>query len=96
MHEFLKESKRECNFAKWFYFDYKYADDWLRDKPEILNTLNWHEFGINMSSKDSTLWIGSKGAHTICHQDTYGCNFVTQTHGRSLFFHCLCKKNLFF
>ncbi|CAH1961837.1 unnamed protein product [Acanthoscelides obtectus] len=34
--------------------------------------------------EDSTIWIGSKGAHTPCHQDTYGFNLVHQIYGRKL------------
>ena len=82
MQQFLDESNKEINLNKWYYFDYKYAHEWLKDKPEILNSFNWKKFGINMNCEDSTLWIGSKGAHTICHQDTYGSNFVMQIHGR--------------
>lgn len=31
---------------------------------------------------ESTVWIGSKGAHTPCHIDTYGINLVCQLYGR--------------
>lgn len=71
--------KDSCN---WYYFDYKYMHDWCKDCPEILNSLSWNTFGFNLSGEDSTIWIGNEGAHTNCHQDSYGCNLVAQIHGQ--------------
>ncbi|XP_058792289.1 HSPB1-associated protein 1 isoform X2 [Phymastichus coffea] len=84
MEEFLRDTTRNCDSSKWFYFDYKYMNKWFNDKPEILESFNWQQFGLDLGSSDSTIWVGSKGAHTNCHQDTYGCNLVAQTHGRKL------------
>lgn len=67
---------------KSYYFDYKYMYELFQSKPEILSAVNWSCFGFDRSGKDSTLWIGSKGSHTNCHQDTYGCNLIAQLHGR--------------
>lgn len=51
--------------------------------PEILESLNWSEFGLpNRSGSDSTFWLGSQGSSTPCHQDTYGCNLVAQLIGK--------------
>ncbi|XP_076480177.1 HSPB1 associated protein 1 isoform X4 [Bombus vancouverensis nearcticus] len=52
----------------------------------FIQNMNLHEdhgqwFDIDKTGDDSTLWIGSKGAHTNCHQDSYGCNLVAQIHG---------------
>ncbi|KAK0182125.1 hypothetical protein PV327_000291 [Microctonus hyperodae] len=66
---------------KWYYFDYKYMHEWFETKPEILSAVDWKYFGFDKGGKDSTLWIGSKGAHTNCHQDSYGCNLIAQLHG---------------
>lgn len=45
--------------------------------------ISWKDFGYpEKTAKDSTLWIGTKGAHTPCHIDTYGCNLVAQLYGR--------------
>lgn len=37
--------------------------------------------------EDSTLWIGSSGAHTPCHLDTYGCNIIAQVYGKYVFYY---------
>ncbi|XP_043485741.1 HSPB1-associated protein 1 [Polistes fuscatus] len=80
--EFLEKSNSSVDNNKWYYFDYKYMHEWIQDKPDLLNSFNWHRFGIEKDGHDSTLWIGNKGAHTNCHFDSYGCNLVAQIHGR--------------
>ncbi|XP_017879809.1 HSPB1-associated protein 1 isoform X2 [Ceratina calcarata] len=82
LSEFIQHTDLHKDDKKWYYFDYKYMHEWFKTKPEIINSLNWKIFGIDKSGDDSTLWIGSKGAHTNCHQDSYGCNLVAQIHGR--------------
>ena len=80
MREFLNDS---CNESPlWHYFDYKHVKEWFQDKPNIMKSFDWKYFQLDYDGSDSTMWIGSKGAHTNCHQDTYGCNLVAQTHGR--------------
>ncbi|CAD6231884.1 GSCOCG00001635001-RA-CDS [Cotesia congregata] len=81
INEFMEISD-DNNNEDWYYFDYKYMHEWFNDKPEILEAVDWKLFGFEKSGRDSTLWIGSKGAHTNCHQDTYGCNLIAQLHGR--------------
>ncbi|NXA08332.1 HBAP1 protein, partial [Sapayoa aenigma] len=45
--------------------------------------VRWSDFGFpGRSGKESTLWIGSEGANTPCHLDSYGCNLVLQVQGR--------------
>lgn len=45
--------------------------------------VDWSVLGLNgRDGKDSTLWIGSAGTYTPCHQDTYGFNLVAQISGR--------------
>ncbi|XP_031366690.1 HSPB1-associated protein 1-like [Apis dorsata] len=80
--EFIQNMNLHENHKKWYYFDYKYMQEWFKNKPEILNSVNWKRFDIDKTGDDSTIWIGSKGAHTNCHQDSYGCNLVAQIHGR--------------
>lgn len=82
MQDFLKEAKSNVDAKEWYYFDYKYMHEWLKDQPEILASFDWRRFGFDKWGDDSTLWIGNKGAHTNCHQDSYGCNLVAQMHGR--------------
>ncbi|XP_012272339.1 HSPB1-associated protein 1 isoform X2 [Orussus abietinus] len=82
LHQFLEIIRSNPDPSKWYYFDYKHMKEWLKNKPEVLTSINWSPFGFNKHGDESTLWIGSKGAHTNCHQDSYGCNLVAQTHGR--------------
>ncbi|XP_029661333.1 HSPB1-associated protein 1 isoform X1 [Formica exsecta] len=74
-------------YDKWLYCDYKHMKE-FSDKPEIIESFNWLKFGVDKEFGEnglySTIWIGSKGAHTDCHWDTYGYNLVAQIHGRKL------------
>ncbi|XP_041265222.1 HSPB1-associated protein 1 isoform X3 [Onychostruthus taczanowskii] len=71
----------------WAYADYKYIARIFEDKPEIFQDVRWSDFGFpGRSGKESTLWIGSEGANTPCHLDSYGCNLVLQVQGRSCSF----------
>ncbi|XP_076165487.1 HSPB1 associated protein 1 isoform X2 [Ptiloglossa arizonensis] len=82
LSEFIRNVDLDKNEEKWYYFDYKHMQEWFKDKPEIINSVSWERFGFDKTGSDSTLWIGNKGAHTNCHQDSYGCNLVAQIHGR--------------
>ncbi|XP_029174147.1 HSPB1-associated protein 1 [Nylanderia fulva] len=77
----------EEGYDKWLYCDYKHMTE-FKDKPEIIESFNWLKFGVDKefgkNGLRSTIWIGSKGAHTDCHWDTYGYNLVAQIHGRKL------------
>ncbi|NWH62985.1 HBAP1 protein, partial [Geococcyx californianus] len=67
----------------WAYADYKYIARIFEDKPEVFQDIKWSDFGFpGRSGKESTLWIGSEGANTPCHLDSYGCNLVLQVQGR--------------
>ncbi|XP_074949138.1 HSPB1-associated protein 1 isoform X1 [Phalacrocorax aristotelis] len=67
----------------WAYADYKYIATTFEEKPEIFQDIRWSDFGFpGRSGKESTLWIGSEGANTPCHLDSYGCNLVLQVQGR--------------
>ncbi|XP_008939945.1 PREDICTED: HSPB1-associated protein 1, partial [Merops nubicus] len=67
----------------WAYADYKYIARIFEEKPEIFQDIRWSDFGFpGRSGKESTLWIGSEGANTPCHLDSYGCNLVLQVQGR--------------
>ncbi|XP_015490160.1 HSPB1-associated protein 1 [Parus major] len=67
----------------WAYADYKYIARIFEDKPEIFQDVRWSDFGFpGRSGRESTLWIGSEGANTPCHLDSYGCNLVLQVQGR--------------
>ncbi|XP_067405738.1 HSPB1-associated protein 1 isoform X2 [Emydura macquarii macquarii] len=67
----------------WAYADYKYIARIFEDKTEIFKDVMWSDFGFpGRNGKESTLWIGSAGANTPCHLDSYGCNLVLQIQGR--------------
>ncbi|KAJ7345890.1 hypothetical protein JRQ81_001840 [Phrynocephalus forsythii] len=70
-----------CHY--WTYADYKYIARLFEDKPEHFQDIIWSDFGFpGRNGRESTLWIGSSGANTPCHLDTYGCNLVLQVQGR--------------
>ncbi|KAL8593411.1 hypothetical protein ACOMHN_060294 [Nucella lapillus] len=65
------------------YIDYKYMCDVFADHPHMLKEVQWSTLGLKeKDGKDSTVWIGSQGASTPCHYDTYGFNLVAQIQGR--------------
>jgi len=66
----------------WIYFDYYYMKDFINMK-EIDKAIDWSKFGFpERGAKESTIWLGTCGANTPCHIDTYGCNLVAQIKGR--------------
>uniref|UniRef100_A0A3P9MFF7 Hspb associated protein 1 n=1 Tax=Oryzias latipes TaxID=8090 RepID=A0A3P9MFF7_ORYLA len=67
----------------WAYADYKYIAMLFEDQPSMFEDVKWSDFGFEgRNGSDSTVWIGTKGANTPCHMDTYGCNLVLQVQGR--------------
>ncbi|CAG2054162.1 unnamed protein product, partial [Timema podura] len=65
--------------------------DWPADDGNIgvrilvgcTEAVTWANLGFpERTGSESTMWIGSSGAHTPCHIDTYGCNIVAQVMGR--------------
>ncbi|XP_043105340.1 HSPB1-associated protein 1 homolog [Puntigrus tetrazona] len=81
----------------WAYADYKYIAQLFQDKPAKFQDVVWSDFGFSgRDGRDSTLWIGTQGANTPCHLDSYGCNLVFQIQGRKQWYlfppedtHCL-------
>ncbi|XP_022818025.1 HSPB1-associated protein 1 homolog [Spodoptera litura] len=68
---------------EWMYFDYKYLYQWFNGDDELYKGVSWQQFGYSdKGASDATLWVGSSGAHTPAHQDTYGVNIVTQLYGK--------------
>ncbi|XP_028157120.1 HSPB1-associated protein 1-like [Ostrinia furnacalis] len=67
---------------EWMYFDYKYLHQWFGADTELNKAVSWKDFGYpDKGAAETTLWVGSRGAHTPAHQDTYGFNIVAQLHG---------------
>ncbi len=66
----------------WVYADYKYMCNVCKDVPSLQQAVDWGVLGFEGRGwKDSALWVGSKGACTPCHYDTYGFNLVAQLSG---------------
>ncbi|VDM40814.1 unnamed protein product [Toxocara canis] len=63
----------------WAYFDYKYVFEVI--KPERIVDIDWKVFGVDVNPVDSTIWIGTPGAYTPCHFDSYGFNLHAQLRG---------------
>ncbi|KAM9710610.1 HSPB1-associated protein 1 homolog [Menidia menidia] len=67
----------------WAYADYKYIAQLFEDQPSMFEDVRWSEFGFEgRNGRESTLWMGTQGANTPCHMDSYGCNLVLQVQGR--------------
>ncbi|XP_063790121.1 HSPB1-associated protein 1 isoform X2 [Pseudophryne corroboree] len=90
-HEWIQGNSQEefgpfsqCDRTEfWAYADYKYLAALFNDRPEILQDISWADFGFpGRDGRESTLWVGSLGANTPCHIDSYGCNLVLQVEGR--------------
>ena len=66
----------------WIYADYKYMSELCEGLPGVQKAVDWSVFGFEeRDGQQSTLWVGSEGAYTPCHYDTYGCNLVAQLYG---------------
>ncbi|XP_049340564.1 HSPB1-associated protein 1 homolog isoform X2 [Astyanax mexicanus] len=63
----------------WAYADYKYIVLLFQEKATMFKDVVWSDFGYSgRDGRESTLWIGTNGANTPCHLDTYGYNLVFQ------------------
>jgi len=75
-----EDSNPTCKH-RWAYWDYKYLAHLL--PAEHLAAFPWSNLGFpTRAGEESTLWVGTKGANTPCHQDSYGTNLVAQLIGR--------------
>ncbi|KAF8795332.1 HSPB1-associated protein 1 like protein [Argiope bruennichi] len=75
---FKKYKKNEY----WAYSSYNYMNVIFPNDSDI-QTMKWDAFGFpEVTGKESTFWLGSEGANTPCHFDSYGCNLVAQITGR--------------
>ncbi|KAJ8977965.1 hypothetical protein NQ317_008157 [Molorchus minor] len=89
---FMEQTSSNSN---WLYFDYKYLAEWFTDLADLRENISWALFGFpEKTADDSTIWIGSKGAHTPCHVDTYGFNLIHQVFGRKLWIIAPPDENL--
>lgn len=72
-----------------FYSSYNYMGKVFKQEQhkELLDSVRWQETPIGHpklenNAGNSTLWMGTGGAYTPCHMDTYGYNFVAQLYGK--------------
>ena len=52
------------------------------DSDEALAGVKWSMYGLDEGGDGSTFWLGTAGAGTQLHYDTYGWNLVAQIFGR--------------
>lgn len=75
----IKDMIYKCNEESWNYFGYTN----IMELPiECRSNINFEFLGFTNISEDISVWIGTRGAHTPCHYDTYGCNVIVQVYGR--------------
>ncbi|XP_055587491.1 HSPB1-associated protein 1 isoform X2 [Uranotaenia lowii] len=81
MTHFLRNaSTRTGHFENnWASYSYRYIEEL---PAACRKNVDFSSFGFPEVSEDISFWLGSTGAHTPCHYDTYGCNIVVQVHGR--------------
>uniref|UniRef100_A0A914QAL9 JmjC domain-containing protein n=1 Tax=Panagrolaimus davidi TaxID=227884 RepID=A0A914QAL9_9BILA len=73
------EEEEILSSTHWAYYDYKpAADNFVK---EFTEALSFDKLGINGKFSDETVWIGSPGAYTPCHYDSYGYNLHLQLKG---------------
>lgn len=78
LSEFLKQYHESSNTETWAAYSYKH----LKYLPKTCREgVSFAPLGFE-DHEDISFWLGSKGAHTSCHYDTYGCNIVVQVYGR--------------
>lgn len=62
---------------RWASHSYKDINSW---PAELRDGINFNQLGFD-DAKDILFWLGSRGANTPCHYDTYGFNIVVQVFG---------------
>lgn len=79
-NKFLARSKTEINKQRWHSHSYKDIDSW---PDNLKDSISFEKLGFEKDvTKDILFWLGSEGANTPCHYDTYGFNIVVQVFGR--------------
>jgi hypothetical protein len=70
---------------RWsMYLSYQRLPTLLEPDDPRTATLAWASLGVPPALADGALWLGSEGAGTPCHYDTYGANMVLLLAGRKL------------
>lgn len=74
--DFAEQKQHDPTF--WYSYSYK----GLNDLPELgRKGVDFSFLGIPNNLDNTFFWLSSKGSHTPCHYDTYGCNVVVQIYG---------------
>lgn len=75
--EFSKKSKEYGFNDRWYSHSYRDIVSW----PDgMKKSISFAKLGFEHTD-DILFWLGSKGANTPCHYDTYGFNIVVQVYG---------------
>eukprot|EP00191_Tetraselmis_sp_GSL018_P023361 CAMPEP_0177625492 /NCGR_PEP_ID=MMETSP0419_2-20121207/30131_1 /TAXON_ID=582737 /ORGANISM="Tetraselmis sp., Strain GSL018" /LENGTH=267 /DNA_ID=CAMNT_0019126447 /DNA_START=342 /DNA_END=1143 /DNA_ORIENTATION=+ len=84
-HDGCQELSRLDKDDFFAYLDYKYFHEFFVQHEDLrTRAVDWDRFGDiakGVLPEDSVLWIGSAGASTPLHQDSYGANLVAQLYG---------------
>lgn len=76
--EFHQRTNANHTTDRWYSHSYRDISSW----PEHLRkSITFDALGFDRAD-DILFWLGSKGANTPCHYDTYGFNIVVQVFGR--------------
>uniref|UniRef100_A0A915L5V0 JmjC domain-containing protein n=1 Tax=Romanomermis culicivorax TaxID=13658 RepID=A0A915L5V0_ROMCU len=67
--------------SHWAYMGYQYMFELFDKDDDTISAIEWDRLGLDKDGWQSTIWIGSQGAYTPCHFDTYGFNLVLQIKG---------------
>lgn len=74
--DFLRTNQKDSEF--WYAYSYK----GLNEIPEpARNGIDFAFLGFPNIIDNIFFWLSSKGGHTPCHYDSYGCNVVVQVYG---------------
>lgn len=76
LNTFKRLANEDCP-EQWACMNYQS----VQNLPEkCLQDMNFSALGFD-EIEHSSWWMGTKGANTSCHYDTYGCNIVVQVIG---------------
>lgn len=78
MSEFFEKAHNSKLHTEWLSYSYKDIQSW---PEELKENISFDALGFE-DAKDILFWIGSQGANTPCHYDSYGFNIVVQVFGR--------------
>lgn len=76
--EFFNKTKENKFNDCWLSHSYKDISSW---PIELRESITFKQLGFD-NAEDILFWLGSSGANTPCHYDTYGFNIVVQVFGQ--------------